>query len=128
MLSKEEEQNNIILIPSFLSSQFLDYKTMDLPFMESVWNVAKQLHEKNLIYRGFKVMPYSTRCATPISNFEANMPGCYKNVSDPSGSYSYFLILTFLFLLSYSYFSFFVIRIVLALIFNYIVCTMKFNT
>lgn len=54
--------------------------------MESVWNVLKQLNDKELVYRGFKVMPYSTRCATPISNFEANMPGCYKNVADPSGT------------------------------------------
>lgn len=74
----------------------VDYKTMDLTFMESVWNVMKQLDDKELVYRGFKVsqslcsrhlqvMPYSTRCATPLSNFEANMPGCYKQVADPSG-------------------------------------------
>jgi isoleucyl-tRNA synthetase len=69
-----------------------DYKTMDLTFMESVWNVLQQLNDKELIYRGFKVMPYSTRCATPISNFEANMPGCYKLVSDPSVIVSFPLV------------------------------------
>eukprot|EP00741_Cyanophora_paradoxa_P015733 tig00020904_g15189.t1 len=58
-----------------------DYKTMDLSFMESVWWVFKQLFEKNLVYRGFKVMPYSTACNTPLSNFEANLN--YKDVSDP---------------------------------------------
>ncbi|XP_047329898.1 isoleucine--tRNA ligase, cytoplasmic-like isoform X1 [Impatiens glandulifera] len=58
-----------------------DYKTMDLKFMESVWWVFGQLFEKNLVYRGFKVMPYSTGCKTPLSNFEANSN--YKEVPDP---------------------------------------------
>ncbi|RWV99079.1 hypothetical protein GW17_00038038 [Ensete ventricosum] len=50
-----------------------DYKTMDLKFMESVWWVFAQLWKKELVYRGFKVMPYSTGCKTPISNFEAGL-------------------------------------------------------
>ncbi|KAK6914590.1 Methionyl/Valyl/Leucyl/Isoleucyl-tRNA synthetase, anticodon-binding, partial [Dillenia turbinata] len=58
-----------------------DYKTMDLGFMESVWWVFAQLWGKGLVYRGFKVMPYSTGCKTPLSNFEANSN--YKDVSDP---------------------------------------------
>ena len=59
-----------------------DYKTMNRDFMESVWWVFKQLWEKDLVYRGFKVMPFSTGCTTPLSNFEANMN--YKETSDPS--------------------------------------------
>ncbi|KAG6500965.1 hypothetical protein ZIOFF_040828 [Zingiber officinale] len=59
-----------------------DYKTMDLKFMESVWWVFAQLWKKELVYRGFKVMPYSTGCRTPISNFEAGQN--YKDVSDPA--------------------------------------------
>eukprot|EP01128_Nolandella_sp_AFSM9_P000140 TRINITY_DN1022_c0_g1_i1.p1 TRINITY_DN1022_c0_g1~~TRINITY_DN1022_c0_g1_i1.p1 ORF type:complete len:1101 (+),score=353.70 TRINITY_DN1022_c0_g1_i1:405-3305(+) len=59
-----------------------DYKTMDINFMESVWWVFSQLFEKGLVYRGFKVMPYSTGCTTPLSNFEANLN--YKDVSDPA--------------------------------------------
>ncbi|KAL6342558.1 hypothetical protein AAG906_012415 [Vitis piasezkii] len=58
-----------------------DYKTMDLKFMESVWWVFAQLFERGLVYRGFKVMPYSTGCKTPLSNFEANSN--YKDVPDP---------------------------------------------
>nr|KYP68047.1 Isoleucyl-tRNA synthetase, cytoplasmic [Cajanus cajan] len=58
-----------------------DYKTMDLKFMESVWWVFAQLYAKNLVYKGFKVMPYSTGCKTPLSNFEAGQN--YKDVSDP---------------------------------------------
>ncbi|EKF32654.1 isoleucyl-tRNA synthetase, putative [Trypanosoma cruzi marinkellei] len=59
-----------------------DYKTMYLSYMESVWWVFKELWNKNLVYRGFKVMPFSTGCTTPLSNFEANSN--YKDVSDPS--------------------------------------------
>ena len=59
-----------------------DYKTMDVNFMESVWWVFAQLHAKGLVYRGYKVMPYSTGCTTPLSNFEAGLN--YKDVSDPA--------------------------------------------
>jgi len=59
-----------------------DYKTMSPEFMESVWWVFKQLHEKGLVYRGFKVMPYSTACNTPLSNFEAGLE--YRDVADPA--------------------------------------------
>lgn len=58
------------------------YKTMDISYMESVWWVFSQLYNKNLVYRGYKVMPYSTACTTPLSNFEANLN--YKDVSDPA--------------------------------------------
>ena len=59
-----------------------DYKTMDASFMESVWWVFQQLFEKDLVYQGYKVMPYSTACTTPLSNFEAGLN--YKDVSDPA--------------------------------------------
>lgn len=59
-----------------------DYKTMDASFMESVWWVFKSLFEKSLVYQGYKVMPYSTACATPLSNFEAGLN--YKDVKDPA--------------------------------------------
>lgn len=59
-----------------------DYKTMNKDFMESVWWVFSELYKKGLVYRGFKVMPYSTACTTPLSNFEANLN--YKDVSDPA--------------------------------------------
>lgn len=59
-----------------------DYKTLDPTFMESVWWVFQQLFQKGLVYKGFKVMPYSTACCTPLSNFEAGQN--YKDVSDPA--------------------------------------------
>jgi isoleucyl-tRNA synthetase len=58
------------------------YKTMDLPFMESVWWVFGQLYKQGLVYQGFKVMPFSAKLGTPLSNFEANLN--YKDVDDPS--------------------------------------------
>lgn len=64
-----------------------DYKTMDCSFMESVWWVFSQLYEKGLVYRGFKVMPYSAACTTPLSNFEANLN--YKDVQDPAVTVSF---------------------------------------
>ncbi|XP_071961257.1 isoleucine--tRNA ligase, cytoplasmic-like [Antedon mediterranea] len=59
-----------------------DYKTMYPWFMESIWWVFKQLYEKGLVYRGFKVMPFSTACSTPLSNFESGQN--YKDVVDPA--------------------------------------------
>ncbi len=58
------------------------YRTMDPSFMESVWWVFGQLWEKDLVYQGFKVMPFSARLGTPLSNFEANLN--YRDVDDPS--------------------------------------------
>lgn len=58
------------------------YRTMDIDFMESIWWVFGQLYQKGLVYEGFKVMPFSARLRTPLSNFEANLN--YKEVDDPS--------------------------------------------
>lgn len=59
-----------------------DYKTMDTPFMESVWWVFKQCFDKGLIYQGYRIQPYSPALATPLSNFETNQG--YKDRQDPS--------------------------------------------
>ena len=59
-----------------------DYKTLDPSFMESVWWVFSELHKKGLVFRGFKVMPFSTGCHTSLSNFEAQQN--YKDVKDPA--------------------------------------------
>ena len=55
---------------------------MDLTFMESVWNVFKTMYNKGLVYQGSRIMPYSTKCSTVLSNFEAGMN--YKDIADPS--------------------------------------------
>ena len=59
-----------------------DYRTMDLSFMESVWWVFQRLWNQGLVYEGYKVVPFSTRLGTVLSNFEANLN--YKDVQDPA--------------------------------------------
>ncbi len=59
-----------------------DYKTLNTSFMESVWWAFAQLFEKGMVYRGLRVMPYSTGCTTPLSNFEAGLD--YQEVNDPA--------------------------------------------
>lgn len=60
-----------------------EYKTMDLKFMESTWWVWNELWKKGLIYRGYKIMPYSIECGTSLSSSEATGEEVYKEVSDP---------------------------------------------
>ncbi|MFA6095731.1 MAG: class I tRNA ligase family protein [Candidatus Paceibacterota bacterium] len=59
-----------------------DYRTMDAGFTESVWWVFKTLHDKGLIYEGFKSMHVCPRCETTLSNFEVNQG--YKDITDLS--------------------------------------------
>jgi len=59
-----------------------DYKTMDVDYMESVWWVFKRLWDDDRIYKSYRIMPYSCKLATPLSNFEANKN--YKDVQDPA--------------------------------------------
>lgn len=60
------------------------YKTMDKPYMESVWWAFKKLYDEGKIYEGEKVLLYCTRDATPISKAEVAMDNSYKDVTDPS--------------------------------------------
>jgi len=60
-----------------------DYKTLDATYTESVLWAFKQLHNKGLIYEGFKVLAYCWRCETPLSNHELRMDDeVYKNRQD----------------------------------------------
>lgn len=67
-----------------------DYKTMYPSFMESEWWAFKKLYEKGAVYRGYRVMPYSMACTTPLSNFEAQQN--YKEVLDPCVSVAFPLV------------------------------------
>ena len=59
-----------------------DYKTMDKSYMECVWAVFKRIFDQDMVYQSYKVMPYSTKVSTALSNMESSQN--YKNVSDPS--------------------------------------------
>ena len=61
-----------------------DYKTMDLSFMESVMWAVKRLHEKGLLYEGYRVLPYCWECETPLSNFETRLDDAYRDRQDPA--------------------------------------------
>jgi isoleucyl-tRNA synthetase len=67
-----------------------DYKTMDPAFMESVWWVFKQLFDRDLIYKGHKVMHICPRCVTTLSNFEVTQG--YKDVKDLSATAKFKLV------------------------------------
>lgn len=60
------------------------YKTMDLPYMESVMWVFSEIYKKGLIYKGNRISLYCPRCSTPLSNFEIAMDNSYKDVEDPA--------------------------------------------
>ena len=61
-----------------------DYKTLDLSYMESVMWAFKTLHDKGLIYEGFRVLAYCWRCETPLSNTETRMDDVYRDRQDPA--------------------------------------------
>ncbi len=58
------------------------YITYDSKYMESVWWLLGQLYEKNLIYKGYTIQPYSPKAGTGLSSHEVNQPGCYRDVKD----------------------------------------------
>ena len=59
-----------------------DYKTMQPEFMETIWWVFKQLWQQGRVYKSHRIMPYSWKLSTPLSNFEAGSN--YKDVQDPT--------------------------------------------
>lgn len=58
------------------------YITYDNKYIESVWWLLGNLHQKNLLYKGFTIQPYSPAAGTGLSSHELNQPGCYKDVKD----------------------------------------------
>ncbi|MFM6934636.1 MAG: isoleucine--tRNA ligase [Flavobacteriales bacterium] len=58
------------------------YITYEPKYMESVWWLLAQLYQKNLIYKGYTIQPYSPKAGTGLSSHELNQPGCYKDVKD----------------------------------------------
>ncbi len=58
------------------------YITFDNKYIESVWWLLKQLYNKDLLYKGYSIQPYSPAAGTGLSTHELNQPGCYKDVKD----------------------------------------------
>lgn len=58
------------------------YVTYEPKYMESVWWLLGQLYNKNLLYKGYTIQPYSPAAGTGLSSHELNQPGCYRDVKD----------------------------------------------
>ncbi|MAV79257.1 MAG: isoleucine--tRNA ligase [Flavobacteriaceae bacterium] len=58
------------------------YVTYTSKYMETVWWLIKQIHEKGLLYKGYTVQPYSPKAGTGLSSHELNQPGTYQDVKE----------------------------------------------
>ncbi|MCH4895207.1 isoleucine--tRNA ligase [Marinilabiliaceae bacterium JC040] len=58
------------------------YITYDNKYIETLWYLLKQLFNKDLLYKGYTIQPYSPAAGTGLSTHELNQPGCYKDVKD----------------------------------------------
>ncbi|SNB19143.1 isoleucine--tRNA ligase [Flavobacterium psychrophilum] len=58
------------------------YVTYKPKYMESVWWILKQIYNKDLMYKGYTVQPYSPKAGTGLSSHEVNQPGSYRDVTD----------------------------------------------
>ena len=58
------------------------YITYDNRYIETLWWLLKQLYNKDLLYKGYTIQPYSPAAGTGLSSHELNQPGCYRDVKD----------------------------------------------
>lgn len=58
------------------------YITFDRDYMESLWSLLKRLYDRDLLYKGYTIQPYSPAAGTGLSSHELNQPGTYKDVKD----------------------------------------------
>lgn len=60
------------------------YITFEKEYIETVWSLLKQLYDKDLIYKGYTIQPYSPAAGTGLSSHELNQPGTYQDIKDTS--------------------------------------------
>ncbi len=58
------------------------YITYDNRYIETLWHLLKRLYEKDLLYKGYSIQPYSPAAGTGLSTHELNQPGAYRDVKD----------------------------------------------
>ena len=58
------------------------YVTYENKYIETLWYLLKQLYQKDLLYKGYTIQPYSPAAGTGLSSHELNQPGCYRDVKD----------------------------------------------
>ena len=62
------------------------YITYDNKYIETLWYLLKQLYDKDLLYKGYTIQPYSPAAGTGLSSHELNQPGCYRDVKDTTAT------------------------------------------
>ncbi|MCF6350829.1 MAG: isoleucine--tRNA ligase [Flavobacteriaceae bacterium] len=62
-----------------MNAPYITYKSK---YMETVWWLLKQFYNKDLLYKGYTIQPYSPKAGTGLSSHEINQPGCYQDVTD----------------------------------------------
>ncbi len=68
------------------------YITFDNKYIETVWHLLSKLNEKDLLYKGYTIQPYSPAAGTGLSTHELNQPGCYRDVKDTSATAQFEII------------------------------------
>lgn len=62
-----------------MKNPYITYKSK---YMETVWWLLKQIYDKDLLYKGYTIQPYSPKAGTGLSSHELNQLGCYRDVTD----------------------------------------------
>ena len=62
-----------------MEDPYVTYKTK---YIETVWWLLKQIHDKEMLYKGYTIQPYSPKAGTGLSSHELNLPGTYQDVKD----------------------------------------------
>lgn len=62
------------------------YVTFDNRYIETLWQLLKRLYDKDLLYKGYTIQPYSPAAGTGLSTHELNQPGCYRDVKDTTAT------------------------------------------
>jgi len=68
------------------------YITFDNKYIETVWYLLSKMNEKDLLYKGYTIQPYSPAAGTGLSTHELNQPGCYRDVKDTSATAQFEII------------------------------------
>jgi len=70
------------------------YVTCDNDYIETLWFLLKDLFNKNLLYKGYTIQPYSPAAGTGLSTHELNQPGCYRDVKDTTVTAQFKVVLS----------------------------------
>lgn len=68
------------------------YITYDNRYIETLWYLLKELYNKDLLYKGYTIQPYSPAAGTGLSTHELNQPGCYRDVKDTTCTAQFYIV------------------------------------